>query len=50
MLEYRTIRELDHVPRFERTQTARLSTSIREAVEQVQELVAPVAEETPAVA
>lgn len=36
--------------RFERTQPARLSTSIREAVEQVQELVAPVAEETLAVA
>jgi predicted PurR-regulated permease PerM len=36
--------------RFERTQPDRLSTSIREAVEHVQELVAPVAEETPAVA
>jgi predicted PurR-regulated permease PerM len=35
--------------RFERTQPDRLSTSIAEAVEHVQELVAPVLEETPAV-
>jgi predicted PurR-regulated permease PerM len=36
--------------RFERTPPDRLSTSIAEAVKHVQELAAPVAEETPAVA